>query len=435
MDQLVILGGSRLEGNLDISGAKNAALPVLAAALLTHDGVFLSNVPRLNDVSTMMALLRHLGARVTEREPGELRIEAAQLNEVRAPYDLVRTMRASFLVMGPLLARLGEAEVSLPGGCAIGARPVDQHLKAFEALGARISLADGYVRASAPDGLTGARVRLDMATVGGTENLLMAASLARGDTVIENAAQEPEVVDLGQFLETLGVRISGLGTPCIRISGVDHLSGGHYRIMPDRIEAGTYLVATAMTRGAVRLRGARADHLDAVLERLRDAGARIQADADWIELDQRDRPRSVAIETAPYPGFPTDMQAQFMALNAISAGRCRMTETIFENRFMHVQELKRLGAEIELSGASSVIVEGVPMLRAAPVMATDLRASSSLVLAGLVADGETRIQRIYHIDRGYERIEIKLARLGANVRRLPGNPATTGVQKPAQAVC
>ena len=418
MDKLVIGGGTRLEGTLRVSGAKNAALPILAASLLTAGRVVLDNAPRLNDIGTMLKLLRGLGAEAADDGNSGIEISAATLSELRAPYDLVKTMRASFLVMGPLLARFGGAEVSLPGGCAIGARPVDQHLQGFAALGAEIDMQDGYVRASAPGGLRGADVEMDTVTVGGTENLMMAATLARGKTVIRRAAREPEVVDLGNFLNAMGARVAGHGTSTVEIDGVRELGGAGYAIMPDRVEAGTYLIAVAATRGRVRLTGVEARTLGAVLERLMVAGADIRTGKGWVELDMRARPRAVDIDTAPYPGFPTDMQAQFLAMNAIADGDCRVTENIFENRFMHVQEINRLGARIELQGKSSVLVHGVERLKAAPVMATDLRASFSLVVAGLVAEGRTTIDRIYHIDRGYEAIEDKLAGLGAEVQRI-----------------
>ena len=417
MDKLLINGGRRLEGSLRISGAKNAALPILAASLLAGERVVLGNMPRLNDIKTMLGLLRHLGAEVTADGDSRVCIGAGIPTEPRAPYDLVKTMRASFLVMGPLLARFGGAEVSLPGGCAIGARPVDQHLKGLAAMGAEIGMRDGYVRARVLGGLKGAEVRMDMVTVGGTENLMMAAALADGRTVLHGAAREPEIVDLGNFLNTLGARVSGHGTSTIEIDGVRELGGADYAVMGDRVEAGTYLIAVAATRGRVRLTGVDPRTLGAVLERLMVAGADIRTVQGWVELDMRSRPRGVDIETAPYPGFPTDMQAQFLAMNAVAEGTCRVTENIFENRFMHVQEIKRLGAHIELQGKSTALVRGVETLRAAPVMATDLRASFSLVVAGLVAEGCTTIDRIYHIDRGYEAIEEKLSALGADVRR------------------
>ena len=418
MDKLLINGGRRLAGSLRVSGAKNAALPILAATLLSGETVTVSNAPHLNDVNTMVKLLGHLGANVTVGEHSEVTVAAAELRNLRAPYELVKTMRASFLVMGPLLARFGEAEVSLPGGCAIGARPVDQHLKGFTALGADIQVADGYVQAKAPHGLKGARIKLDLATVGGTENLMMAATLAEGETLIEGAAQEPEIVDLGNCLNAMGARVSGHGTAMLRIVGVPALHGAQHAVMADRVEAGTYLIAAAATRGHIRLEGIDPEVLSAVLERLRAAGAQVEMGADWIELNMPGRPKAVDIETRPYPGFPTDMQAQFMALNAIAEGSCRITETIFENRFMHAQEINRLGADIRLLGPSQALVNGVESLKAARVMATDLRASFSLVVVGLVAEGQTLIDRIYHIDRGYEMIEEKLSALGADVQRV-----------------
>ena len=366
----------------------------------------------------MVKLLGRFGADVAVGESPQVTVTAADLRSLKAPYELVKTMRASFLVMGPLLARFGEAEVSLPGGCAIGARPVDQHLKGFAALGADIQVADGYVRAKAPEGLKGARIKLDLATVGGTENLMMAATLAEGETIIDGAAREPEIVDLGNCLNAMGARVSGHGTATLRIVGVPALHGAQHAVMADRVEAGTYLIAAAATRGRVRLRDIDPGALSAVLERLRAAGAEIEAGEDWIALNMPGRPRAVDIETRPYPGFPTDMQAQFMAMNAVAEGSCRITETIFENRFMHAQEINRLGAHIRLLGPSQALVNGVESLKAARVMATDLRASFSLVVAGLVAEGETLIDRIYHIDRGYEMIEEKLSALGADVQRV-----------------
>ena len=418
MDKLLINGGRRLEGSLRVSGAKNAALPILAATLLTGETVAVANAPHLNDVTTMVKLLGRLGADVAVGESPEVSVTAAELRSLKAPYELVKTMRASFLVMGPLLARFGEAEVSLPGGCAIGARPVDQHLKGFAALGADIQVADGYVQAKAPRGLKGARINLELATVGGTENLMMAATLAEGETIIDGAAREPEIVDLGNCLNAMGARVSGHGTATLRIVGVPALHGAQHAVMADRVEAGTYLIAAAATRGRVRLRDIDPGALSAVLERLQAAGAEIEAGADWIALNMPGRPRAVDIETRPYPGFPTDMQAQFMAMNAVAEGSCRITETIFENRFMHAQEINRLGADIRLLGPSQALVNGVESLKAARVMATDLRASFSLVVAGLVAEGETLIDRIYHIDRGYEMIEEKLSALGADVQRV-----------------
>ena len=419
MDKLLITGGKRLSGTLRISGAKNSALPILAGCVLTPEPVALDNLPHLHDVTTMLELLGCLGAEVVVDEKMRVEVSARHLDQLCAPYELVKTMRASFVVMGPLLARFGEAEVSLPGGCAIGARPVDQHLKAFEALGADIEVRDGYVIGRAPDGLAGADFRFDLVTVGGTQNLLMAATLARGTTRIRNAACEPEVKDLGDFLNAMGARVSGHGTPEIVVEGVDALHGCTYRIMPDRVEAGTYLIAAAATRGRVRLNQAAPDTLAAVLDKLRETGADVTTGDDWIELDMHGRrPIAVDVETAVYPGVPTDMQAQFLALNAVADGDSTITETIFENRFMHVQEINRLGARIELDGPSRARVHGVETLKAAPVMATDLRASFSLVVAALAAEGTTLIDRIYHIDRGYETIEEKLSQLGADVQRV-----------------
>ncbi len=421
MDKLLIKGGRRLSGTLKVSGAKNSALPILAGALLTDKSVVIGNVPHLHDVTTMIELLGCLGANVVIDEKMRVEVSANDLRELRAPYELVKTMRASFLVMGPLLAKYGRADVSLPGGCAIGARPVDQHLKGFEALGAEINVVDGYVSATAEHGLKGAEFTFDLVTVTGTENVIMAACLADGITRIHNAACEPEVVDLVEFLNAMGARISGHGTPNVEITGVTALAGCVFDVMPDRVETGTYLIAAAATGGRVRLDDARPDTLQAVLDKLIESGAELSLGDDWIELDMGGkRPLAVDITTAPYPMFPTDMQAQYLAMNAIAKGTSRVTETIFENRFMHVQEINRLGANIELVGPSTAIVHGVDSLKAAPVMATDLRASFSLVVAALVAVGETLIDRIYHIDRGYETIEEKLLQLGADVQRVSG---------------
>ena len=418
MDRLVIRGGAALSGELTVSGAKNSVLPILAAALLAEAPVRIHNVPRLRDVATMVALLRNLGAGVAG-EDTTVEVTQSGVSRFRAPYELVRTMRASFLLMGPLLARFGRAEVSLPGGCAIGPRPVDQHLKGFEALGAEVELEDGYVRARAPRGLRGCRIALDVPTVGGTENLLMAATLARGTTRIENAAREPEIVDLAACLVAMGARIHGHGTPVIEIEGVRALRGCQHRVMPDRVEAGTYLIAAAATRGSVRLLNGQPSSLRAVLRKLEDAGAAIETGPARIALDMGgERPKAVDIETAPYPGFPTDMQAQFLAMNTVARGTSRVVETIFENRFMHVNELSRLGADVRLEGKRTAVVRGMARLRGAPVMATDLRASFGLVVGALVARGDTVIDRIYHIDRGYERIEEKLSQLGAQIKRL-----------------
>jgi UDP-N-acetylglucosamine 1-carboxyvinyltransferase len=419
MDKLQIQGGARLDGEVRISGAKNAALPILAAALLPEEPVRIGNVPHLHDVTTMIALLGRLGAGVTLDDGMHVEVDPTTTNEFVAPYDLVKTMRASILVLGPLVARHGHADVSLPGGCAIGARPVNLHVEGLRALGAEIEIEGGYIRARA-DRLKGARIVLDTVTVTGTENLMMAACLAQGRTVIENAAREPEVVDLAHFLSAMGARISGVGTDTLVIDGVERLHGCAYDVLPDRIEAGTYLVAGAITGGRVRARNARPGHLDAVLSKLRDAGATVSVGEDWVEVDMGGRrPVAVDIRTAPHPGFPTDMQAQFAALNTVAEGVGTVVETIFENRYMHMLELRRLGADIRIEGHTAVI-HGVERLSGAPVMATDLRASASLVLAGLVAKGATEVQRIYHIDRGYECIEEKLGQLGANIRRLPG---------------
>jgi UDP-N-acetylglucosamine 1-carboxyvinyltransferase len=412
-----IEGGVPLRGEVRISGAKNAVLPILVASVLGDGPSRVSNVPHLQDVSTTMELLGRMGAEISLDERMQIEIDPRSLNQFEAPYDLVKTMRASILVLGPLVARHGRARVSLPGGCAIGSRPVDLHLQGLRALGASVELRNGNIEARA-DRLRGGRVVLDTVTVTGTENILMAATLARGTTIIENAAQEPEVVDLAEYLRCMGARIEGAGTNTIVVEGVDSLDGADYAVLPDRIETGTYLVSGAMTGGCVRCTRARPAHLDAVLEKLGEAGAEIRTGEDWIELDmQGRRPRSVDITTAPYPAFPTDMQAQFTALNAIADGTAVITETVFENRFMHVQELQRLGADIRLKG-NTAIVRGVPRLTGAPIMATDLRASASLVLAGLVADGVTTVDRVYHIDRGYEIIEEKLRGLGARIRRV-----------------
>ncbi|MDH3588682.1 MAG: UDP-N-acetylglucosamine 1-carboxyvinyltransferase [Gammaproteobacteria bacterium] len=419
MDKLLIEGGTRLDGTVVVSGAKNAALPILAATLLADAPVTVSNVPHLRDITTTIELLGRMGATVTVDEHMNLEVDPTTVNELRAPYDLVRTMRASILVLGPLVARHGMAEVSLPGGCAIGARPVNLHVQGLRAMGAEIDLSGGYIRAKAQR-LRGAKIVLDKVTVTGTENLLMAATLAEGLTVIDNAAREPEVVDLADFLNTLGARISGAGTSRIEIEGVETLSGGRYAVMPDRIEAGTYLAAAAVTGGRVRVKRVCPQHLDAVLVKFSQAGAHIEKGEDWLELDMAgQRPRAVHVRTAPYPAFPTDMQAQFTALNAIAEGAGVITETVFENRFQHVLEMQRMGARIRLEG-NTAVSEGVEWLTAAPVMATDLRASASLVLAGLTARGETLVDRIYHIDRGYECIEEKLGQLGARIRRVPG---------------
>jgi UDP-N-acetylglucosamine 1-carboxyvinyltransferase len=416
MDKLVIEGGRPLHGSIAVSGAKNAALPILCAALLTREPVMLTNVPRLNDVRTMEVLLSQMGVRVDASVAGEVALDAGRIDWPLAPYELVKTMRASILALGPLLARTGEARVSLPGGCAIGLRPVDQHIKGLEAMGAEIDLTHGYINARASR-LSGARVVFDLPTVTGTENLLMAATLADGTTVLENAAREPEIVDLARCLVSMGARITGAGTDHIVIEGVAELSGTTHAIMPDRIETGTFLAAAAAAGGDVRFRGASSDTLDAVLDKLREAGATIDVDEGEIRLRRAGPLRAVNLRTAPYPGFPTDMQAQMMALATRSEGTAVITETIFENRMMHVQELRRLGADIDVEGGAA-IVRGVEKLTGANVMATDLRASACLVIAGLMAEGETTIDRIYHLDRGYERIEDKLSALGARIHRV-----------------
>ncbi|QOC21875.1 UDP-N-acetylglucosamine 1-carboxyvinyltransferase [Wenzhouxiangella sp. AB-CW3] len=419
MARIQITGGRPLEGTVAISGAKNAVLPMLMASLLTEKPCGLSGVPHLKDVTTSMELLAQMGVEISLGEHFRVEMEARELAGDTAPYDLVKTMRASILVLGPLLARQGVARVSLPGGCAIGARPVDLHLKGLKAMGADIHVDSGYIVARA-ERLRGARVVLDTATVTGTENIMMAATLADGTTVIENAAQEPEVADLAECLISMGASISGHGTNTITIEGRERLGGYDYTVLPDRIEAGTFLVAAAMTGGHVRVVNARSDTLDAVLGKLEEAGAKIETGPDWIELDMAGRrPRAVDITTAPYPGFPTDMQAQFTALNAIAEGTGVVRETVFENRFMHVQELQRLGADMRLEG-NAVVIRGVEELTGAPLMATDLRASACLVLAGLVAAGDTVVDRVYHIDRGYENIEEKLRQLGARIQRLAG---------------
>ena len=417
MDKLIITGGAPLRGEIRISGAKNAVLPILAATLLADSTVTLSNVPHLHDVTTTMELLGRMGVDLGIDERMNIEVDPRSIKTFVAPYDLVKTMRASILVLGPLVARYGAADVSLPGGCAIGSRPVNLHVKGLQALGADINVENGYIKARAKR-LTGARLVMDMVTVTGTENLLMAAALAAGESVIENAAREPEVVDLANFINKMGGKIEGAGTDTIHVQGVENLTGTDYRVMPDRIEAGTYLVAAAITRGHIKLKNTRADIMDAVLQSLREAGAKITVGEDWIELDMEGRrPQAVNVRTAPYPAFPTDMQAQFTALNAVADGVGTLTETVFENRFMHVQEMQRMGADIRVEG-NTAITRGVPRLTAAPVMATDLRASASLVIAGLVAEGDTLVDRIYHIDRGYECIEEKLTQLGAKIRRV-----------------
>lgn len=418
MDKLIITGGTSLSGTIRASGAKNAVLPILAGTLLAEGPVQLSNIPHLNDVTTIMELLGRMGVQLTVDGQLNIEVNSSTINNFVAPYELVKTMRASILVLGPLLARYGKAEVSLPGGCAIGSRPVDVHLEGMRALGAEIDVHNGFIKASVAGRLKGATLNLGKITVTGTENIVMAASLAKGRTVIHNAACEPEVTDLANFLNSLGAKISGAGTDTIIIEGVDALSGGEYRIMPDRIETGTYLIAAAMTRGKIIIKDVLPSTLTAVLEKLKEAGAFISLGADWIELDMRgNRPKGVNLTTAPYPLFPTDMQAQFMAMNAIAEGDSTITEMVFENRFMHVPELRRMGADIKLEG-NTAYCRGRPQLIGAPVIATDLRASASLVLAGLVGNGNTTVDRIYHLDRGYERIEEKLSLLGAKIWRI-----------------
>ena len=424
MDKLLIRGGRPLKGEVLISGAKNAALPQLCAALLTAEPVTLHNVPQLQDVATILKLLRHMGASAERdgAQPDRVRIDASNIGAPEAPYDLVKTMRATIMVLGPLLARFGTTRVSLPGGCAIGSRPVDQHIKGLQLMGADISVEHGYIVARVigkTARLKGARISTDMITVTGTENLLMAATLAEGETVLENAAQEPEVTDLAELLIRMGARIEGHGGSRIRIEGVErmHAPEGGHRVIPDRIEAGTFLCAVAAAGGEVRLKDVRADHLEVVIDKLREAGAEIECGEDWIRVRAAGRPRSVSIRTSEYPLFPTDMQAQFMAVNCIAEGTARVTETIFENRFMHVNEMLRLGANIEVDGHTAV-VHGVERMSGATVMATDLRASASLVIAGLVADGDTVVDRIYHLDRGYDRMEAKLRKLGADIERI-----------------
>ena len=416
MQKLTIQGGVPLKGEVRISGAKNAALPILCAALLTAEPLMVRNVPHLVDITTMINLLAQMGTRVSVDEKLGVELDAAQLSNLVAPYDLVKTMRASILTLGPLLARFGEAKVSLPGGCAIGERPVDLHIKGLQAMGAEISIEHGYLNARAKR-LKGARIFMDKVTVTGTENLMMAACLADGVTTLENAAREPEVVDLAQCLIAMGARIKGHGGDVITVEGVKSLHGGTYVVMPDRIETGTFLVAAAATGGTIVARDTRGEILDSVLDKLNEANARVERGHDWIKLSMRGPNHGVSLRTAPFPAFPTDMQAQFMAMNAVADGTTVITETIFENRYMHVQELRRMGANIEVEG-NAAIVRGVPRLEGATVMATDLRASASLVIAGLIAQGETVVERIYHLDRGYERIEEKLGQLGARIKRI-----------------
>ena len=417
MDKLLIEGGARLNGDVTISGAKNAALPILAGTLLASEPVTVSNVPQLKDVTTMLSLLQMMGVQLTIDDQLNVEADASAVVRREAPYELVKTMRASILVLGPLLARFGEADVSLPGGCAIGARPVNLHVAGLQAMGADVVVEDGFIKARA-DRLKGAHIVFDTVTVTGTENLLMAAVLADGETVLENAAREPEVTDLAKFLSGMGAVINGIGSSTLQIEGVERLSGTRYNVLPDRIETGTYLVAAAMTGGRIRALNTAPDTLEAVLIKLAEAGAHIETGADWIEIDMRgERPLSIDVRTAPYPAFPTDMQAQFCAMNAIATGVGTITETIFENRFQHVLEMQRMGADIQLEG-NTAICTGISQLTAAPVMATDLRASAGLVLAALAAKGETLVDRIYHVDRGYERIEEKLRQLGASIRRV-----------------
>ncbi|HEC75377.1 MAG TPA: UDP-N-acetylglucosamine 1-carboxyvinyltransferase [Methylophaga aminisulfidivorans] len=421
MDKLIINGGVALDGEIRISGAKNAALPILMGALLSDSPVRIGNVPHLHDITTTLELLGRMGVSLTVDERSGVVIDPTTLTDTEAAYDLVKTMRASILVLGPLLAKYGKADVSLPGGCAIGSRPVDLHLRGLEAMGADIRVENGYIRATNGKGLKGAHIFMDQVTVTGTENLMMAATLAEGITTIENAAREPEVVDLAHYLNKMGAKISGIGTATLIIEGVKTLSGTEYKILPDRIETGTYLVAAAITRGKVKLKDTDANQLEAVLLKLEEAGATIDVGEDWISLDMHGkRPKAVNIRTAPYPAFPTDMQAQFTALNSIAEGQATIVETVFENRFMHVQEMQRMGADLQIEG-NTVVCKGRDFLTAAPVMATDLRASACLVLAALVAEGETVVERIYHIDRGYECIEEKLQQLGAKIRRIPSS--------------
>ena len=424
MDKLIIMGGIPLNGAIRISGAKNTILPILAATLLIGEPVTLSNIPHLNDVTTMIALLDQMGAQIIIDECMSIKVDCSTVQNVHASYELMKTMRGSILVLGPLLARFSEAEVSLPGGCAIGSRPVDVHIDGMQMLGANVKLVDGFIRANVDGRLKGTELNLGKITVTGTENLIMAASLAEGQTIIHNAACEPEVQDLANFLNKMGARILGAGTDTIFIDGVDHLSGGCYRVLPDRIEAGTYLVAAAMTRGHIRVKDVLPKTLGVILERLHKAGAKIKIGEDWVDLDmEKQRPKAVDITTAPYPEMPTDMQAQFMSLNVVAEGDAVITETVFENRFMHVHELRRMGADVKLQG-SKAFIRGKEKLTGVPVMATDLRASAGLVLAGLMAQGNTIINRIYHIDRGYECIEEKLAQLGAEIHRVSSHICT-----------
>ena len=419
MDKLIITGGVRLDGEIRVSGAKNSALPILAATLLADSPVTVCNLPHLHDITTMCELFGCMGVELLVDEKMNVEVHANTIKQFIAPYELVKTMRASILVLGPLLARFGHAEVSLPGGCAIGTRPVDLHIRGLQAMGADIVVEDGYIKASVKDRLEGAHILMDTVTVTGTENILMGAALADGETIIENAAREPEVVDLAECLITMGAKIEGHGTDIICVQGVEYLNGCTYSVLPDRIETGTYLIAAAATRGRIRLKDTQPDILDAILIKLCEAGASVEWGDDWIELDMKGkRPKAIDLKTAPYPAIPTDIQAQFTALNTVAEGTGLITETVFENRFMHVQEMKRMGADVDVEG-NTVIIKGVDRLKAAPVMATDLRASASLVIAGLVAEGDTVVERIDHIDRGYECIEEKLQQLGAKIRRVP----------------
>jgi UDP-N-acetylglucosamine 1-carboxyvinyltransferase len=418
MDKLVIQGGAQLEGEIWISGSKNAALPILFATLLTDQKVMLTNLPHLQDITTTIALLGALGVSISVDDHMQITVESGSLNAVTAPYDLVKTMRASILVLGPLLAKYGEANVSFPGGCAIGSRPVDLHLKGLEAMGAKIEVDQGYIKARSNGRLKGANILMDMVSVGATENLMMAAALAEGTTVIQNAAREPEIVDLAKCMNALGAKVEGYGTNTLTIHGVEKMTGGKYSIMPDRIETGTFLAAAAATGGRIKVTKADPASLEAVLLKLKETGAEITQGDDWIQLDMKgERPKAINLKTAPYPGFPTDMQAQLSVVNAVAEGTGRITETIFENRHMQVQELNRMGANIAVEG-NTAVVTGVDQLKGAPVMASDLRASAALVIAGMVASGETAVDRIYHIDRGYECIEEKLSQVGARIRRV-----------------
>lgn len=420
MDKLLIEGGKVIDGKVSISGAKNSALPILSACLLTKGTISIGNLPHLQDITTMISLLSQMGIEPLYTDAMRIELSAKNLHNTLAPYDLVRTMRASILVLGPLLAHFGTAKVSLPGGCAIGSRPVDLHIKALELMGAQIQIEDGYINAKTQGKLQGAKIYFDTVTVTGTENILMAAVLAEGETILENAAKEPEVVDLANLLIKMGAKIEGAGTDTIKIQGVDSLQGCNFDVMPDRIEAGTFLVAAAATGGKIKLTKAMPNTMDAILAKLEEAGAEIKVGEDWIELDMHGkRPKAVNIKTAPYPAFPTDMQAQFVAMNTIAEGVSQVVETIFENRFMHIQEMLRMGAQITVEG-NTAIIEGIERLSSAPVMATDLRASASLVIAALVAEGQTQMGRIYHIDRGYERIEEKLQALGVDIKRVAG---------------